>query len=78
MDCIYCYAFEPSVCNRIELCWLSYLCSLKLLMVHEFLDDEDIIFENGIQWIYENLLPHHIHIDKVIPSLFLKLLCIDS
>jgi hypothetical protein len=47
-------------------------------MVHEFLDDEDIIFENGIQWIYENLLPHHIHIDKVIPSLFLKLLCIDS
>jgi hypothetical protein len=45
MACIYCYAFEPSVCNRIELCWLAYLCSLKLLMVHEFLDDEDIIFE---------------------------------
>jgi hypothetical protein len=45
MACIYCYAFEPSVCNCIELCWLAYLCSLKLLMVHEFLDDENIIFE---------------------------------
>jgi hypothetical protein len=39
------HALEPLVCNRIELCWLANLCSLKLLMVHEFLDDEDIIFE---------------------------------
>jgi hypothetical protein len=39
-------------------------------MVLEFLDEEDTIFEkNAIQLIYENLLPHHIHIDKVISSL---------
>jgi hypothetical protein len=25
--------------------------------------------KNVILWIYENLLPHHIHIDKVISSL---------
>jgi hypothetical protein len=28
--------------------------------------------KNAIQWIYENLLPHCIHIDKVISSLLLK------
>jgi hypothetical protein len=45
MACIYCYAFESLVCTCIEICWLAYLCSLNLLMVHEFLDNEDIIFE---------------------------------
>jgi hypothetical protein len=68
MACIYCYAFESLVCTCIEICWLAYLCSLNLLMVHEFLDNEDIIFENVIQWIYENLLPHRIHIDKINSS----------
>jgi hypothetical protein len=31
--------------------------------------------KNAIQLLYENHLPHRIHINKVIPFLLLKLLC---
>jgi hypothetical protein len=36
------------------------------------LDDEDIILRYATLRIYENLLPHRIHIDKVISSPLLK------
>jgi hypothetical protein len=42
------------------------------------LDDEDIILRYATLLLHENHLPYHIHINKVIPPLMLKLLCIVS
>jgi hypothetical protein len=42
------------------------------------LDDEDIILRYATLWLYENYLPHRIHINKVNSTLLLKFLCIVS
>jgi hypothetical protein len=58
---------------------LSCLSFVYYILYGSFvLDDEDIILRYATLWLYENHLPHRIYINKVIPSLLLKLLCIVS